>query len=68
MAPLAFFELLSRLVQFVGNQLFVWQNGLVLGGEHLVGKIVEGVVGLGDSLLGVRISPTGGFLQGFAEC
>ncbi len=37
-------------VEFLGDELFVGKEGLILGGEHLVGEIVECVVGLGGSL------------------
>jgi hypothetical protein len=32
--------------KFLGDELFVWKDSLILGGEYLVGEIVECVVGL----------------------
>jgi hypothetical protein len=32
-----------RAIQFIGYELFVRRNGLVLGFDHLIGKVVEGV-------------------------
>jgi hypothetical protein len=48
----AFFEFLSRFVQFVGDELLIGQHGLVFGGEDLVGKIVERIVCLCGVLFG----------------
>ena len=41
-----FFQFLTGAFKFVGEELFVWKDSLILGGEHLVGEIVECVVGL----------------------
>src|SRR5260370_4989784 len=41
-------------IQFLGNELFVGKDGLILGGKDLVGEIVECVVGLGSSLFGAQ--------------
>ena len=34
---LARLQLTPRLIQFLGQQLFIGQHGLVFGGKHLVG-------------------------------
>jgi len=47
-------ELLQSLAgafKFVSNQLFIWEDCLIFGGENLVLEIVEGVVGLRCALL-----------------
>ena len=36
--------------KFPGDEFFVWEDSLILSGEHLVGKIVECVVSLCRSL------------------
>ena len=40
--------------KFLGDEFFVWKDSLILGGEHLVGEIVECVVGLCCSLFGAK--------------
>src|SRR5580658_3000878 len=50
----AFLELSAGALKFVGNELFVWKDSLVLSGEHFVGEIIECIVGLCGSLLGAQ--------------
>ena len=38
-------QLPAGAVEFLSDELFVGKDGLILGGEHLVGEIVECVVG-----------------------
>src|SRR5579875_1275479 len=45
------FQFPARLLQLFGDELFVRQNGLVLGGQNFVGQIVQGVVSFRSSLL-----------------
>ena len=40
--------------KFLGDELFVWEDSLILSGEHLVGEIVECVVGLCRSLFSAQ--------------
>ena len=51
-APLLQFP--AGAFQFLSDELFVRQDGLVLRSKNLVGEIVEGVVGLGSSLFGAQ--------------
>jgi len=50
----AAFEVAPRPFQFFRNNSFVWQDGLVLGGENLVGQVIEGVMRLCCALLGAK--------------
>ncbi len=52
-------------VEFLGDELFAWKNGLIFGGEHLVGEIVECVVGLCGSLFGAQNESDWRVLAGF---
>ena len=49
-----FFYFLARPFEFLGNELFVWKDGLILSGKHFVGEIVEGVVSLCRSLFSAQ--------------
>jgi hypothetical protein len=37
----AFLQFSAGAFKFVGNELFVWKDSLVLAGEQFVGEIVE---------------------------
>ena len=43
--------------KFLSDELFIWKDSLILSGEHLVGEIVECVVGLCCSLFGAQNEP-----------
>jgi hypothetical protein len=47
-------QLAAGAFKFFGNEFFVWKDSLILSGEHLVGEIVECIVGLCRSLLGTE--------------
>jgi hypothetical protein len=49
-----FFQFVAGAFKFVGDELFVWKDSLILRGEHLVGGMVECVVGFCGSLLGAQ--------------
>ena len=44
----------ARALKFLGDELFVWKDSLILGGEHLIGEIVECVVGFRSSFFGAQ--------------
>ena len=48
------FQVASRPFQFLGESLFVRQNGLVFRSEDFVGKVVQCVMGLGSTLFGAE--------------
>jgi hypothetical protein len=41
----AFLQLSAGALKFLRDEFFVWKDRLILHGEHLVGEIVECVVG-----------------------
>src|SRR5579872_2265080 len=49
-----FLQLAAGAFEFFGDEFLVWKDGLILGSEYLVGKIVECVVGLCCSFLGTQ--------------
>ena len=51
--------------QFLGDELFIGKDGLILGGEHFVGEIVECVMGLGGSFFGAENEADGRVFAGF---
>ena len=61
----AAFEVAPRPFQFFRNDSFVWQDGLVLGGENLVGQVVEGIMRLSSALLGAKDQADGRVFAGF---
>lgn len=61
----AAFEVAPRPFQFFRNDSFVWQDGLVLGGENLVGQVVEGIMRFRGSLLGAEDQAYGRVFAGF---
>lgn len=67
-SQLALFQFTTGSLQFAGYQLFVWQNGLVLGGENLVGQIVDGVMCFGCAFLGAEDQADGRVLAGLVQC
>ncbi len=49
----------------LGDEFFIWKDSLILGGEHLVGEIVECVVSLCRSLFGAHDESDWRVLAGF---
>lgn len=49
-----FLQFSAGAFKFLGDELFVWKDSLILSGEHFVGEIVERVVGLCCSLFGAQ--------------
>jgi len=57
-------NLTARTHQLLGQQLLIGQHGPIFGGQHLVRKSLERVVGLGDALgCAERNSRTNGSLM-----
>ena len=52
--PFSFFYFLAGAFEFLGDELFVGKDSLILRGEHLVGQIVECIVGFCRSLFGAQ--------------
>ncbi len=50
----SFVQFSTGAFKFRGDELFVWKDSLILGGEYLVGEIFECVVGLCCSLFGAQ--------------
>ena len=50
----SFLQFPAGAFKFLGDEILLWKDSLILGGEHLVGEIVERVVGLCCSLFGAE--------------
>jgi hypothetical protein len=59
------FQLSAGALQLVSDEFFVGQDGLILGGENLVGQVVEGIMSLCGPLLSAKEQADGRILTGF---
>ena len=63
--PFSVFYLLAGAFQFLGDELFVGKDSLILRGQHLAGQIVECIVGFCRSFFGAQNESDRWVLAGF---
>ena len=57
----ALFKLHAGSIQLLGNQVLIGKNGLILGGGHFIGKVVERIVRFGSCPFRTENEPNRGF-------